>query len=127
MNDNLEEILEANRTLVKTLQEELMLNAQFRGHCENEILNLQKSVNYLQAIMVDGTPKKDSVLIQLNNVENKISILQDALMNTGSSKEKTTDRFWNFVVQNFAVLLTWIFVGMWMLVDFIQKYNASKQ
>lgn len=126
LNDNLEEILEANRILVKTLQEELMLNAQFRGRCETEVNNLQKSVDYLQAIIIDGTPKKDSILIQLNNVENRITILQDTMMDSGQDKEKSKDRFWNFIVQNFTALIGWIFFAMWLLADYISKHNVPK-
>jgi len=107
----LKDAADLNKSLAKSLQDEIVLNAQARIEFKKDIEHLCEVVGELKKVYSgNGTPP---MAVRISTLEGEVKALKAALTQNKASEAKKSERFWNFVLQNSPVILTWIGLAIW--------------
>jgi hypothetical protein len=130
LTNHLENTLDITNMFVKMLQEEMVINASFRGKVDQSLSNLEDSLETIQEVVIEGNghslvSKIEKLEYIVEQIEDNILSIKTQFLAASDDKRaheaKKTERFWNIVATNSPVILTWLGVGGWLLFQFFAK------
>lgn len=112
----LKDATELTKSLSKALQDEVVLNAGARIAFKKDIQRLCELVDEIHTIF-KSSGDRPSLDVRLTSIEKSIEMLKEK--HTDEEKDNNTrqDRFWQFMIQNSPIMLTWLVVLMWWIIQ----------
>lgn len=113
----LKDAMDLTRSLSKSLQDEVLLNAKARIEFKKDIEHLCEVVTELRKIYSgNGQP---SLEIRLMQIEKDLETMQEKRTTETERRIKKSERFWKFIGSNSPVILTWIGLAIWAIVQVV--------
>jgi len=119
----LKDATDLTKSLSKSLQDEVVLNAEARMAFKKDIEHLCDVVTELRKIYSgNGKPSLEVRLIQ---IEKDLEVINEKRKFDTEKRIKKSERFWKIVLQNSPVLLTWLGLAGWAIVRIIMDNSPT--
>lgn len=113
----LKDAADLTKSLSKSLQDEVLLNAKARIEFKKDIEHLCETVVELRKIYSgNGHP---SLEVRLMQIEKDLEATKEKRATEHERRVKKSERFWKFILSNSPVILTWIGLAIWAIVQVV--------
>lgn len=110
----LKDAYDLTRSLSKSLQDEILLNAQARIEFKKDIEHLCEIVAELRKVYSGNG--KPSLEVRLTQIEKDLEILKEKRATEKERRIKKSERFWKIILSHSPIILTWIGLAVWAII-----------